>query len=117
QNPMAAFPRWQLALVEEASGESLAALKNYEEAIANATPRDQIAGRPLKTLASEQRLRLLLRLGKKALKDGVPNQAADHFRDAVRSSENSALRAEALKQLGTAQIQANAIPEAVQTFQ
>ena len=117
RNPDAALPRWRLAQVEEANGETLAALKLYEEAIAKATPQDKIAGQPLKGLAARNRVRLLLRLGTKALADGLPEQAADYFQEAAGGAETPAARAEALEQLGTAQVQAKRIREAVQTFQ
>ncbi len=117
QNPAAAMPRWRLAQVEESAGEFQKALLLYEEAIAKATPADILAGQSLKTLASENRFRLLLRLGNKAMADQSSKQAVAHFREAVAGSPNPLSRASALKLLGTAQVQANQFTEAVQTFQ
>src|SRR5690606_29000357 len=108
---------WRLAQVEEAIGEHQEAMRLYEEAIAKATPLDKVDNRPLKALASQGRFRLLLRLGKQAITDGLPQDAVAPLREAVQSSQNPAGRGEALRFLGTALVKAKQIPEAAAAFQ
>ncbi len=117
ENPKAGMPHWRLAQVEEASGEMTKALKLYDRAITLARPSDQISGQPLKRIAQNSRFRLLIRLANTAESTKKNAEAITHFREAFQAAFDDASRAEALRLLGGAQIQAGQLKDAVRTFQ
>lgn len=117
QNPKAALPRWRLGQVAEATGDLSRALDLYEQTLTWATPEDRVSGQPLRTIASESRLQILVRLGKQALAKPDPKAAIDHFRRAASLADEASTRGEALKFLAAAFEEAEEFEQAVATYQ